>query len=253
VPSFLRDLEERGIEYTGSGYLDQFVRVRGLSRIAQMEAFRQGHFTIQDESAALPCQLLGALPGERVIDLCAAPGGKTTNIAEAMRNEGEVTAVDRYESKLGLIRGSCERLGLTIVRLIAADAAALELEPADRVLLDAPCTGLGVLSKKPDMKWKRDPSDILRLTKIQRSLLENAAGLVKPGGVLVYSTCTTEPEENGDMVTGFLRDHPEFTLEDARTRLSADLVTPEGYVETHPHRHGMDGSFAARLVKSPQR
>ena len=191
---FLGLLEAQGIAYSGSGHIDHFVRVKALSGIGQMDLFRGGMFTIQDESAALPCLLLGPRPGERVIDLCAAPGGKTTNLAEMMRNEGEVVAVDRHEAKLSLIRSSCDRLGLRIVTLLAADATELETEPADRVLLDAPCSGLGVLAKKPDIKWKRDVSDILKLTKIQASLIENAARLVKPGGVLVYSTCTVEPD-----------------------------------------------------------
>ena len=215
-----------------------------------MDLFRGGMFTVQDESAALPCLLLDPRPGDRVIDLCAAPGGKTTNLAEIMRNEGEVVAVDRHEAKLGLIRASCDRLGLTNVSLLAADSAALETAPADRVLLDAPCSGLGVLAKKPDIKWKRDVSDILKLTKIQAGLLENAARLVKPGGVLVYSTCTVEPDENEEMVAAFLARHGEFALESAAPFVSSDLVNAAGFVETFPHRHGMDGSFAARLVRT---
>jgi 16S rRNA (cytosine967-C5)-methyltransferase len=247
---FLRLLEQQGISYFGSGHIDYFVRVKALAGIGQMDLFRNGMFTIQDESAALPCMLLAPKPGERVIDLCAAPGGKTTNIAEMMRNEGEVVAIDRHEAKLTLIRSSCDRLGLRNVTLQAADASTLEAEAAEKVLLDAPCSGLGVLAKKPDIKWKRDVSDILKLTKIQTGLIENAARLVKPNGVLVYSTCTVEPEENEEIVDAFLRRHPEFTLEGAGQFVSKDLVNARGFVETYPHRHGMDGSFAARLVKS---
>jgi 16S rRNA (cytosine967-C5)-methyltransferase len=248
--AFLRQLEQQGIAYTGSSHIDYFVKVKSLARIGQMELFRSGMFTIQDESAALPCLLLAPKPGERVIDLCAAPGGKTTNMAELMNNEGEVIAVDKYEAKLNLIRASCDRLGLRNVRLVAADAQSLETESADRVLLDAPCSGLGVLSKKPDIKWKRDVSDLLKLTRIQSDLMDNAARLVKPGGALVYSTCTTEPEENQEMVRAFLQRHPEYTLDPAGPYVNADLVNPEGCVETLPHRHAMDGSFAARLLKS---
>jgi len=215
-----------------------------------MEPFRNGLFTVQDESAALPCLLLDARPGERVIDLCAAPGGKTTNIAEIMRNEGQVVAVDKYEAKLNLIRTSCDRLGLRNVSLMAADASTMSAEPADKVLLDAPCSGLGVLSKKPDIKWKRDVADIHKLTGIQSEIIENAALMVKPGGVLVYSTCTIEPEENQEIVKCFLEKHPEFVVDDARRYVLPDFVTPEGFVVTLPHRHGMDGSFAARLAKA---
>lgn len=249
---FLHQLEQQGIPYTGSSHVDYFVKVKSLSRIGDMGLFRGGMFTIQDESAALPCLLLSPKPGERVLDLCSAPGGKTTNIAEIMKNEGEVVAIDKYEVKLNQVRASCERLGLRNVTFLAADSSTLEIEPADRVLLDAPCSGLGVLAKKPDIKWKRDVSDLMQLTRIQAAMIDNAARLVKPGVVLVYSTCTMEPEENQDIVKGFLARHPDFHLESAAAYVSHDLVSPEGFVETFPHRHAMDGSFAARLVHSPQ-
>jgi len=252
---FLTQLELQGIQYTGSGYIDYFVKVKGLSKIGQMDLFRNGMFTIQDESAALPCLLLAAHPGERVVDLCAAPGGKTTNIAETMRNEGTIIAVDKYEAKLSLIRASCERLGISNVRFEVADATLLEDTVltdgmADRVLLDTPCSGLGVLTKKPDIKWKRDIADIHNLNQVQTKLIERAAKLVKPGGVLVYSTCTTEPEENQRIVMSFLEQHPEFVVDDAGKFVNRSLVSPEGFVETFPHRHFMDGSFAARLVRA---
>jgi 16S rRNA (cytosine967-C5)-methyltransferase len=185
-----------------------------------------------------------------VIDLCAAPGGKTTNIAEMMKNEGEIVALDKYEAKLNLILSACERLGLRIVKLRAADATKFDDHPADRVLLDAPCSGLGTLAKKPDIKWKRELSDITRLNVTQRALLENGARLVKPGGVLVYSTCTMEPEENEGIVGQFLAEHPEFHVDPADRFVHKDLVTPQGYAATLPHIHSMDGAFAARLVKS---
>jgi 16S rRNA (cytosine967-C5)-methyltransferase len=215
-----------------------------------MDLFRNGMFTIQDESAALPCLLLAAKPGERVIDLCAAPGGKTTNMSEMMKDTGEIIAIDKYEAKLNLIKTACDRLGLHNVKFQAMDASTLEHEQVDKVLLDAPCSGLGVLAKKPDIKWKRDLMDIQKLTVIQKQLLENAAKLVKPGGVLVYSTCTTETEENEEIIRTFLAAHPEFVVDDAKQFVSQALVNQEGYVETFPHRHAMDGSFAARLVKA---
>ncbi len=248
IPACLAKLDAQQISYTGSAYIPYILRTRGLTRIGQMDLFRSGMFTIQDESAALPSILLDPKPGERVIDLCAAPGGKTTHLAELMRNEGDILAVDKYGVKLSLLKGSCERLGVHNVRFLEADGATLTVEqPVDRVLLDAPCSGLGVLSKKPDMKWKREAADLIKLSSLQAQLMDNAATLVRPGGVLVYSTCTTEPEENQLMVRAFLDRHPEFTLEDARGLISSDLVNAEGFIETLPHKHGMDGSFAARL------
>lgn len=246
---FLTMLDHQHIQYTGSTHVDFFVKAKSLTRIGQMELFRNGFFTIQDESAILPCLMLSPKPGERVIDLCAAPGGKTTAMAEMMKNEGEIIAIDKYENKLAFVKAACDRLGMHNVKLQAVDSSTLESDQADKVLLDAPCSGLGVLTKKPDIKWKRDISDVIKLAKMQNDLIENAARLVKPGGVLVYSTCTTEPEENGDVVRQFLAKHPEFVMDNAGEYVSRALVNADGFVETFPHQHNMDGSFAARLVK----
>jgi 16S rRNA (cytosine967-C5)-methyltransferase len=247
---FLSLLDNQKISYQGSSFIDYFIKVKSLSGIAQMNIFQSGYFSIQDESAALPVLLLDPHPGERVIDMCAAPGGKTTFIGELMQNQGEILAVDKYESKLNLIRISCERLEISNVQPIVGDAADLQIEPADKVLLDAPCSGFGVLRKKPDIKWKREPEDIARLVKQQTNLLENAARLVKPGGAIVYSTCTTEPEENSSIVKSFLAAHSDFRLVDASSLVNKSVVNNEGFVETLPHRHHIDGSFAARLEKS---
>jgi 16S rRNA (cytosine967-C5)-methyltransferase len=170
-------------------------------------------------------------------------------MAEMMKNEGEILAIDKYEVKLSFIKGACDRLGLRNVKLAAVDASTLESEQADKVLLDAPCSGLGVLAKKPDIKWKRDITDIIKMSKMQKELLENAARLVKPGGILVYSTCTIEPEENLEVVNRFLSAHPEFVAEDARQFVSPSVVSAQGAVETFPHMHGVDGSFAVRMAK----
>jgi 16S rRNA (cytosine967-C5)-methyltransferase len=248
--AFLKLLDEQQISYTASHYIDYVVKVKGLSGIGQMDLFRNGFFTIQDESATLPSVLLAPKPGQRVVDLCAAPGGKTTHIAEMMNNEGQVIAIDKYESKLNLLKAACDRLGLHNVTLRAADALTISDMQADGVLLDVPCSGLGILARKPDIRWKRDSGDLQKLAGLQRDLLSQAAGLVKPGGVLVYSTCTTEPEENQEMIGWFLEQHPEFRMEDARPYVGTALTSADGFVETLPHRHGMDGSFAARLVKS---
>jgi len=247
--TFLTQLEQQQISYTGSSHIDYFVKVKALTRIGQMELFRNGMFTIQDESGALPGILLAPRPGERVVDLCAAPGGKTTHLSELMKNEGEVVAIDKYEAKLKLIRAACDRLGCSNVVLRVGDALEYEQESVDKVLLDVPCSGLGVLAKKPDIKWKRDVVDIQKLHGVQLQFIESAARLLAAGGVLVYSTCTTEPEENREVVEEFLRAHPDFRLDHAGQYVSKDLVTTDGYIETFPHRHEMDGSFAARLVK----
>ena len=247
---FLSLLDHEHVAYSGSSYIDYFIRVKSLSGISQMNIFQSGMFSIQDESAALPVLLLNLQATDRVIDMCAAPGGKTTFIAELMKNQGCILAVDKYESKLKLITSSCDRLGIKNVQTIVADANDLVTEPADKVLVDAPCSGLGVLRKKPDMRWKREPEDVLRLAGQQLRLLESGARLLKPGGVMVYSTCTTEPEENMGVVDEFLKRHTEFALDDASKYVSSTVVTSGGWVETFTHRHHVDGSFAARLVKA---
>ena len=242
-------LEQHQIEFTRSPYLDCFVKVRHLAGIGSSELFAKGFFMVQDESAGMPVRLLDPRPGDRVLDLCAAPGGKATFIGELMKNEGEIIAVDRYETRLNLVRNACSRLGIANIHTVAADATDYQTAPADKVLVDAPCSGLGTLSKKPDAKWNRDRTDIDSLAGLQRALLENASQLVKPGGVLVYSTCTTEPEENVMNVRSFLEAHPEFRVEPAGEFVKQDVVQADGFVETFPHIHGMDGSFAVRFRK----
>ena len=220
-----------------------------MAGIGGSDLLQQGYFAVQDESAGLPVLLLDPKPGERVLDLCSAPGGKTAFIGECMKNEGRIVAVDRYDSRLNLVRTACQRLGVTIVEFLSADATEFDIPAGDKVLVDAPCSGLGILAKKPDAKWTREPEDIEDLTRLQRGIIGHAAGLVKPGGVLVYSTCTIEPEENALLIGEFLNSHPEFALESAAPFVHADLVTAEGYVQTFQHVHGMDGSFCVRLRK----
>ncbi len=250
VENFLELLRNQNVIFERSKYLNNFVKTTNLSNISQTDLFRKGFFSVQDESAGLACQLLGIRQGDRVIDLCAAPGGKTNFIGEMLLGKGEVVAVDKYATRLNLVKSSCERLGITNVTIVAADSREFSTEPADKVLLDAPCSGLGVLSKKPDVKLKRDAEDIRDLVDLQRHLMEHAATLVKNGGVLVYSTCTMEPEENFGIIRTFLERHPEFDVDSAAQFVPLSLVSADGYVETFPHIHGTDGSFSIRLKKN---
>lgn len=247
---FLKLLEEFNINYNGSEYIDYFVRVRSITKLIENKVYADGYFSIQDESSALPSILLDPQPGETIIDLCASPGGKSTHIAEMMQNQGKIIAIDKYSHKLNLLKRNSNRLGLDIIETKLGDAAEISLEPADRVLLDAPCTGFGVLRKKPDIKWKRDLKDILKLSEYQQKIITNAAKMVKPGGVLVYSTCTTEPEENIDVVDKFLNENPNFIIDPAQKFVNLNLVNKVGYIETLPHKHNIDGTFAVRLLKT---
>ncbi len=247
--NFVNQLVEVGIDYRRCFYMRDYLTVRNLPNIKQSALFTEGLFSIQDESAGLVGELLAPKPGETMIDLCSAPGGKAMHAGELMNNEGRIIAIDKYETRLNLVRQAAERTGISILEVLEGDAAEIALEPADKVLVDAPCSGLGVLSKKPDIKWKRDPDDIKKLVAIQRAIIENAAKLVRPGGVLVYSTCTVEPEENHDIVFDFLKAHPEFTVDRAEQYLPPRVVDEHGFLATYPQRHRMDGAFGARLVR----
>jgi 16S rRNA (cytosine967-C5)-methyltransferase len=221
--------------------------------LAKLESFRQGWFYIQDPSTLLAAYKLGAQPGETILDLCAPPGGKTTFIAQLMNNQGKIVASDISEERLKMIRENCQRLGVTCVEFCRSrgDEALtsksemgqrlLTSSPAnqqfDRVLVDAPCSNTGVMRRRVDLRWRIQPKEIQRLRKLQLDLLKQAAPRVKSGGILVYSTCSLEPEENAGVVKEFSSKHSEFTLEDERELL--------------PFVDNVDGAFVARLKQLP--
>jgi 16S rRNA (cytosine967-C5)-methyltransferase len=242
--------EAKGLKVTRGQFIGNFFYVEGLSRIGELESFRAGQFTVQDESAGIVSKLLDPKPGDRILDMCAAPGGKTTHILELTDGAVDLTAIEKYENRARLIQDAVDRMGYSNVKIVVADAAKYsEAVMFDKILIDAPCTGFGVMRKKPDSKWKREAEDISLLKGIQSEILDNAARLVKPDGTIVYSTCTIEPEENQEVVQGFLDRHSEFELQPAENFVDRSLVGKDGFVETFPHRHDMDGSFAARLRK----
>lgn len=243
-------LDKVELKYSQGKYVSEFLRLHTLTNITDWEYFTKGYFTVQDESTGIPCKLLDVKPGLRVLDLCAAPGGKTAFLADMMNNEGEIIAIDRYESRLKILSKNLERLGVANVTTIVVEAEAFQDEALfDRVLIDAPCSGLGTLTKKPDIKWKRDLGDIRKIVNIQYELIKKGASLVKPGGILVYSTCTIEPEENFEIVKKFIDEQPGFQLLNAKDFIVAELVGENGCVQTYPNVHQIDGSFAAKLQR----
>ncbi len=238
------------LEYQVSEYLPNFFKLSKLTNIQDWEYFAKGYFTIQDESTAFACNILDIEPEMRVLDLCAAPGGKTAYLAELMNNTGELVALDKFESRLKILNKNLKRLGVENSKTIAVDALEYEDEHLfDRILVDAPCSGLGTLTKKPDIKWKKDLLDIRKLTDTQLALLEKGASLLKPGGYIVYSTCTLEPEENIEIVRAFLEKHDEFEMVSLKGTLPDDLVEDTGTLQTFPNVHQMDGAFAAKLIR----
>ena len=204
-----------------------------LSRLA---SFQQGQFYVQDPSTLLAVRELDPQPGESVLDLCAAPGGKLTYIAQLMRNEGRLLAHDTAADRLKLIEQNCARLGITCLQ--TALPSTLNTQPStafDRILIDAPCSNTGVMRRRVDLRWRIRWEAIAKLQATQEELLRQAAPLLRPGGTLVYSTCSLEPEENSQVVAGFLGEHPEFRLE--RTR------------ELLPFVDGVDGTYVARMLR----
>lgn len=225
------------------------IRLPGKTRLTELSSFREGLFQVQDESSVLVGDLVCPKPGEFVVDLCSAPGGKTSHLAAQMKNEGQILAVDLYPQRLKLVEQTCTRLGITIVETLKADVRSLTLpRPADCILLDAPCSGTGVLGKKPDARWNKHRSDITRLATLQMELLNHAATLVKSGGRVVYSTCSLEHEENEDVVRAFVSAHPSFSVVDLK-ELLPETMTSSGFFTAWPHRHHMSGAFGAVLVR----
>ncbi len=251
---FFKKLTEKNIVYRFCKYAGNFITLRLMSKIYLDEDFKNGFYAVQDESAGIVSLLLDPKPEDMILDMCAAPGGKSTHMAQLLHNQGHIIAVDKYDAKIKMLTASSERLGISNTEFIQDDAAdftneMITTQRFDKILLDAPCSGLGVLSKKPDIRWKREIEDIINLSKVQRRMLENAAKYVKPGGVIVYSTCTTEPEENIEVIKDFLAAHTEFIIDNASRFINKELVNEDGCIETFPHRHNIDGAFAARLVK----
>lgn len=243
-------LDKVELKYKDGLYLDDFIRMQNLSNISDWGYFAKGYFSIQDESTGLPVNLLDVKPGEKVLDLCAAPGGKTAYIAAKMQNQGTIVALDKYESRIKILQKNMNRLKVENVKFIEKDALDFESnELFDKVLLDAPCSGLGTLTKKPDLKWKRELMDLKKLTELQYKLLLKGASLVKVGGYIVYSTCTIEPDENADIVNKFLFENSNFVLESAKGLINEKLVTEEGFVQTYPNVHMLDGAFCAKLKR----
>lgn len=246
---------EAGIGAEPTRYAPCGLRIRSRLAIPRLPGFREGYFTVQDESSQLAALFLDPHPGERVLDACAAPGGKATYLAQLMGNRGELLACDSAGQKLRLIEETATRLGLSIIRTARADAASAPLlasaPPFQRILVDAPCSGIGVLRRNPDGKWWKSAADGTRLATVQRAILDHLAPQLVQDGVLLYATCSTAREENEAVIADFLSRHPDFMLEDLHDLFPdfSDLFTAAGFFRSWPHRDGMDGFFAARLRK----
>ena len=244
-------LQERGIECDRSPYLPQGLKLTSATgNVRELPGFEEGWWTIQDGSAQLASYLLDPQPGETIIDACAAPGGKTTHIAELMGDRGKVWAIDRVASRLKKVRQNVDRLQLNSIEVCQADSRDFPQlqQQCDRVLLDAPCSGLGTLHRRADLRWRQTPQMAAELATLQGELLAAAATWLKPGGVLVYATCTLHPPENEGAIGAFLEKHPRWKIDPPSPEsFLAPFVTPAGWLEVWPTRHQMDGFFMVRL------
>ena len=274
TPEELKErLETEKVTVVPHPYLPYAFQISGYDYLSELASFQEGLFTVQDISSMLVAEIASPEAGAQVIDVCAAPGGKALHVAEKLLLEdrkmahgnmngngtgdtaGRVEARDLTETKVELIRENIERTGLTNISAVCRDASVPDqesAESADLVIADLPCSGLGVIGKKPDLKYKASPDGIESLVRLQEKILSCAQSYVKPGGTLVYSTCTVNPAENMDNVHWFLEQYPEFSLDDIRERICPELrdsVIEDGCIQLLPGVHKSDGFFIARLVR----
>ncbi|GAB4341456.1 MAG: 16S rRNA (cytosine(967)-C(5))-methyltransferase RsmB [Candidatus Abyssubacteria bacterium] len=248
--ALLRKLESEGIRAGALPHVPEGIEFPASTTPWRLKAHKRGLFYLQDASSMLAASCLGAEPGQTILDACAGPGGKATHLAALMRNRGKIYALDLYEHRLKLVRDNARRLGVRIIEPRLQDATrdlAREYAGVDAALVDAPCSSLGVIRRRVDLKWRLRHEQIGQLADLQRSILERVAECVRPGGTLLYCTCTITREENTDIVEGFLASHPEFAAEKEFPARVARYTRQDGFVQVLPGQNNMDGFFIARL------
>ncbi len=248
--NFKLRMQKKGIPFTESDWLPGYFEVDSVAPFIAKKWIEKGFCQIQDIAAGFAPFLLDPEPGEKIYDLCAAPGTKTILMSDLMNAEGEILAVDISSERLQQLADSAVRCNAENIRIRQADASKVSLDKADGVLLDAPCTGTGVLSKRADLRWKRDQESLETAVKKQKELLDSAAKMVKKGGRLVYSTCSLEPEENMDQVNAFLERSDQFELESVEGIIPDEVMIEDGKAyQTWPHKHHCDGHFGVRMIR----
>ncbi len=240
-----KKLADAGILSENTEYSPVGLRLKGATPYSALAPFEE-EFFVQDEASQLACLALCACRGDKVLDACACPGGKSFSIAMAMENEGELYSCDLHKNKLSLISSGAEKLGITIIETAERNATSPteEKESFDKILLDVPCSGLGVIAKKPDIRHK-NKADIERLPAVQEKILSSSAPLLKRGGTLVYSTCTLNKDENENIINKFLAENPDFSL----CPFELGALKTDGMITLLPNIHGTDGFFIAKLKK----
>ncbi len=249
VEEITKILDKEGYQYRPGMFLSDFIQLKEGGIPPSHELIKSGHIYIQDESAGLAVKLLNPKMKMSMLDMAAAPGGKAIYAAVRMRNKGMITALDKSRPRLEIMMENVSRHGIKIINPVHADCLEFETEPFNRVLLDLPCSGWGNAGKHSDLRWQKKPEDINRLFKIQSMMIDKAAKLVKPGGILVYSTCTIIRKENDQVIEEFLLRRKDFTLESASEYLDDEIVSERGFMKTYPSIGRLSGAFAARLKK----
>ena len=254
---FIKRLEEKDIKIK-QGLLKDFLIVENAKNIENMEEFRQGLFTIQDETAGLIPIILNPNKTDVILDACSSPGGKTTYLAELMENQGKIEAWDIHEHRTKLVENAAKRLGITNIETKVNDATIYNekyKEKFDKILLDVPCLGIGVLRRKPDIKWQKSKEDINEITKIQKKILENCSQYLKKGGELVYSTCSILKEENENVIKEFIQKHKNFCIENIKIKENDKIQNKEffgiyknnnNYLQVYQN-YETDGFFICKL------
>lgn len=242
-------LQKNQVEYEKGKYLDDFFHIKKSGLPMQEKLINPGRVYIQDESAGLPVGLLNPQPKDHIVDLAAAPGGKATYAASLMKNQGLVTAVDINNNRLEVLFGNAQRLGIKIIAPVLCDIMDFRGPGSHKVLIDVPCSGWGVVAKNSDLRWSKTKEDSQKLAETQAKLLRHTANLVKPGGTLVYSTCTIIRDENDQIIEEFLLDRRDFKVESADKVFPQVLVNERGFVKTYPAIDDLDGSFCVHLKK----
>ncbi len=246
-------LAASGYQAMPSDLVPGAVKLQQVGDVTALAAFQGGWFHVQDLGAQAVCHLVAPKPGQRVLDACGAPGGKTATLAQVMNDQGEVLSVDIHPARIGLVRQLADQLGITCVNTVPHDLSGPvpgDWGDFDRILLDAPCSAIGVLRRRPEIKWRLAPDGLARLSQTQRELLEGVAPLVKPGGTLVYSVCTFSDEEGTGLIQSFLADHPEFERSDPRSGKKAPwhaMLNGEGALASWPDSHDADAFYAVRM------
>lgn len=248
-------LSQKGFKCSKTKYSNDGIIIDNPTKITDTDEFKNGYFIIQDESSMLVAQVMNPKPGSLVLDMCSSPGGKATHIAQFMNNKGRIIARDIYFHKLKLIEENVKRLGIDIIETQLFDGLKLDnslIEKVDYCLIDAPCSGLGLIRRKPDIKWRKTKTDLENIKELQYEILTTGSKYIKQNGVLVYSTCTIEKDENIRLIKRFLNENQNFKLISFDDLLPDDellLSKKDGYLELYPNVHKTDGFFIAKLVR----